>query len=347
MKMNKQLLGFLFLFLCVFCSCTEEEDYTQGVWIRKSDLNGVARAQACSFTIGNYGYICCGTTGKTTLQKDVWKYNIEDNYWTQCASLPDGAAARIDAAGFALNGKGYITTGAIRDDPYYLADTWEYDPTADSWMQKDDFAGGKRYGAIAFSIGSYGYVGTGYDDNYLKDIYRFDPTAESGHQWEIVNGYGGEKRIYGNVFVIDDVAYICCGENNGGYPGDFWKFDGTTWTRLRDIQDDGDSDTTYDDDTNDDYSIVRKHAVAFVIDGKGYITTGTSGSLRTDYWVYDPSVDLWYGDSDDDFTAFKGTSREFAVSFSTGTRGFVLTGTNGLYFEDMWELLPYEKQDTN
>jgi len=345
MKLSKLLLGILLLSLGVFSSCTDDADYTQGVWVRKSDLNGVARAQACSFTIGNKGYVCCGWTGKKLL-KDLWVYDVDGNYWTQCESMPDAALGRIDAAAFALNGKGYVTTGAIKDEPYYLTDTWEYDPDTDSWTQKDDYKGGARYGAVAFSIGSYGYVGTGYDDNYLKDFYRFDPTAASGQQWEIVNGYGGTKRRYGTAFVINDVAYFCCGDDNGGKASDFWKFDGTTWTRLRDIQDDDDADD-YDDSTNDDYTIVRTNAVSFVINGKGYVATGITSSLRTDYWVYDPDTDLWYGDSDDDFTAFGGTSREMAVSFSTGTRGFVLTGTNGSYFEDMWELLPDEKKDVD
>ena len=70
----------------------------------------------------------------------------------------------------------------------------------------DDFGGGVRLGALAFSIGGYGYVGTGFNDNYLKDFYRFNPNAAAGKQWEIVNGFGGYKRWYGTAFVIDDVV---------------------------------------------------------------------------------------------------------------------------------------------
>lgn len=34
------------------------------------------------------------------------------------------------------------------------------------------------------------------------------------------------------------------------------------------------------------------------------------------------------------------------TSFSTGTRGFVLTGSSGTsYFDDVYELLPYEQED--
>ena len=75
--------------------------------------------------------------------------------------------------------------------------------------------------------------------------------------------------------------------------------------------------------------------------------------LTSDYWMYNPEEDLWYGDSDDDYTPLTnvhygtgGSSRKEAVSFSTGTRGFVLTGSSGTsYFDDVYELLPYELED--
>lgn len=93
-----------------------------------------------------------------------------------------------------------------------------------------------------------------------------------------------------------------------------------------------------------------------VIDGRGYIATGTRSGVTSDYWVYDPEEDLWYGDSDDDYTPMTnvhnvssgGSSRSYAVSFSTGKRGFVLSGSSGTsYFDDVYELLPYEQEDVD
>nr|WP_321335528.1 kelch repeat-containing protein [uncultured Bacteroides sp.] len=355
----------MILFLCLICmvipflsSCTDDSDTTVGVWYRRADLTGLPRTQAAAFTIDNIGYICTGyKTGSGTEKRlnDIWAYHIDGNYWTECNSMPSEAGYRNRAAGFAVGEKGYVTTG-YNSSSEYLADTWEYDPSSDSWAQKDDFVGGARYGALAFSIGNYGYVGQGYNDNWLSDYYRFNPNAASGSQWEKVNGYGGQKRVDGTAFVINDKAYICCGTSNGTYPSDFWRFDPSettaalpmgTFTALRDIAD------TSDDDYDDDYAIVRAAAVAFVIDGKGYLTTGTNGSLKTDYWIYNPDTDLWTGDSDDDYTPFallnsgyQGSSRSGAVSFSTGTKGFVLAGsTSSTNLDDMYELSPYEDRD--
>lgn len=339
---------------CLAGSCTEEDEYTQGQWMKRASYNGYARAYACSFTIGDKGYLCCGFRGYTKdYINDLWEYDMASGVWTQCESMP--VAGRKAGVGFAVNGKGYITTGSMKDgsSSYFVDDTWEYDPATDTWTQKDNFAGGPRDGALAFSIGGYGYVGTGYNDDTIgrmMDFYRFNPGAAAGEQWQVVTGFGGEKRRYGSAFVIDEVAYICCGENNGTNVVDFWKFDGTTWTQLRDI-----ANTDSDNDYDDDYAIARNSAVAFAIDGYGYVATGTRSGITADYWKYNPERDLWYGDSDDDFTPLSkvhnypsgASSREAAVSFSNGRRGFVLTGSSGSssFFDDVYELLPEEEEE--
>lgn len=355
---KKMILALLLLCMAMpfFSSCTDDDEYTVGVWYSRADLNGKPRTDASGFTIGNKGYICTGYKSKSSTDgeqrlNDLWEYDMDDNYWTQCADMPSAAGYRSQAVGFAIGTKGYITTG-MNSSNTYLADTWEYDPDTNTWTQKDDFMGGPRCGTLAFTIGTYGYVGTGYDDSWWNDFYRFNPDAASGSQWEAVKGFGGKKRQNGTAFVIDDKAYICAGTSNGSYPYDLWCFDpssSTPFTQMRDI-----ADTNDDEDYDDDYGgIVRASAVSFVIDGKGYLVTGESGGLKTDYWVYDPSTDLWIGGTPDDYTPFallnsgsQGSSRKNAVSFSNGKRGFVVSGTTGSYYlDDMYELSPYENRD--
>ena len=161
--MNRLLVGIMLLaIVCIAGSCTDEDEYTQGQWMKKASYNGVYRAYASGFTIGNYGYLCGGFYGANKdYLNDLWEYDMSRNSWTQCADMP--VAGRKAAVGFAVNGKGYITTGSVKDgsSSYCVADTWEYDPATDTWTRKDDFKGGVRDGALAFSIGGYGYVGTG------------------------------------------------------------------------------------------------------------------------------------------------------------------------------------------
>jgi len=57
--------------------------------------------------------------------------------------------------GFSIGDKGYIGTGG---DPGGVNDFWEYDTTANTWTMKAFFGGTARYGAVGFSIGSFGYL---------------------------------------------------------------------------------------------------------------------------------------------------------------------------------------------
>lgn len=358
-----QLLLVSIAMLSMF-SCSDDDDDTLGVWYRRSDFDGRAREDAAGFVIDNRGYLCGGYRGKDQRERDCWEYNIDNDWWTQCADLPEEAAARNGAVGFAINSKGYVTTGYTvyrDDDPLhtggyaYLKDTWEYEPATDTWKQMDDYPGDARINAIAFAIGNYGYVGTGQskDDKQTKDFYRFDPTAASGNQWTIVNGFGGQKRTGGLSFIIDNVAYIVGGTNNGKDVDDFWKFDPSKseenkWVRLRDITDQSSDD--YDDDYK---SITRTYGCAFVIDDQAYITLGqtASGSFRSNYWIYYPAKDLWRSsetEDDFDYTSFEGSSRIKAVCFSTGRRGIVTTGgSSSYYYDDTWELHPYEWEEND
>ncbi len=355
--MNRRLLGImLFTTLCVFSSCNDD-DYTQGQWWSRASYNGQPRAYACSFTIGNKGYLCSGYRGANKdYLTDLWEFDMTGangmGTWTQLADLP--GEGRKGGVGFAVNGKGYITTGSKKDGSSsdYIADTWEYDPSTNTWTQKDDFGGGPRDGALAFSLGNYGYVGTGYNDDeigWYMDFWRFDPTTGGWTKMEGNLYFSGKKRRYGTAFVINNEAYVCCGENNGTLVVDLWKFDGNNWTQLRDI-----ADTDEDNDYDDDYAIARYSAVSFAINGYGYVATGYRNGVTNDYWRYDPAADLWYGDSDDDFTTLAdvhndnsgGSSRQAAVSFSNGERGYVLTGISGTtYFDDVFELFPDEEEE--
>lgn len=330
MTLKKLFLFLLGMFPFIMVSCGDDDDDDLiGKWYRVSDFDGLARSDASSFSLGNKGYLVGGFEGTNRLS-DLWEYDMDRDFWTQKATFP--GIARNAAVATALNGKGYYGTGY--DGSNKLTDFWEYDPTANSWTQKADFSGSGRYEAVAFGVGGKVYIGCGTDGNYLKDFYAFTPSSNS---WQQIVSIGGTKRAGATSFVLDDKAYVCCGENNGTYVEDFWMYDPSTqaWTQLRDISD------TSDEDYDDDYSIIRKSAVAFVIDGAVYLTCGFSGSLRSDTWKYYPSTDLW-----ENVSKFKGTARYRTVSFSNGERGFVATGISSTYYlDDVWELRPYEYDD--
>lgn len=81
----------------------------------------------------------------------------------------------------------------------------------------------------------------------------------------------------------------------------------------------------------------RTGAVAFTIDGKAYVGTGSDGANRlSDFWQYNPETDAWTRVAD-----FPGVARGGAVAFAVNGKGYVGTGYNGTTnLKDFWEYDP-------
>jgi N-acetylneuraminic acid mutarotase len=317
----------------VASSCTKSSSTTTyvGNWIKRSEFEGVARSGAASFVIDNKAYVGTGYDGENRLQ-DFWVYDADLNQWTQKA--PFLGSARNGAVGIAIGSKGYVGTGYDGRDK--LKDFYEYDPAGNSWTRKADFLGSARYGAVAFSLKDQGYIATGYDGNWLKDNWAYNPATDS---WEQAQSLTSGKRTDASVFVINNRAYLCMGTANSSFISDFYMFDGDSksWTQLNAI--DNVSDSSFDDS----YNFKGSGAASFAMNGKGYIVSGTKGSLSAAVWEYEPTTDRWTQKTD-----FEGAARTGANGFSVKNRGFVVLGvSNNMPLDDMREFLPNDEYNKN
>ena len=327
MKMKNLIILFVAIVLMTsFMSCDNSDDSDLlGNWIERSNFEGDNRSSAVVFTIDDFAYVGTGYDG-TDYYKDFWQYDAERDSWFQKASMPAEAPERSSAVAFSAGGLGYVGTGFDGDDE--LKDFWAYDPVANTWDSIAEFAGSARYGAISFSINGIGYIGAGFDGSDRKDIWSYNPTTDT---WAQRTSLGGAKRVDALAFVIDGIAYVGTGRNNGLYEFDFWAYDPETdrWDERQELDDE------------DDYDIARHGGVAFVVDNKGYVATGSNGGLTTTVWEYDPVEDIW-----EEKTEFDGSRRLDAVGFNVSNRGFVVTGVNGSSrFDDIWELQPLLEDD--
>ncbi|MBP1618267.1 MAG: N-acetylneuraminic acid mutarotase [Bacteroidetes bacterium] len=335
--MNKKF-GLLYCLVLIVSlmttSCGNSDDDLIGNWVAAStDFAGKVRGYATSFTVGSELYVFGGYNGKTHFQ-DLWKLDLSstDGSWTQLADLDSTTAtitdattahyARKYAVGFSIDTDGYIGCGWNGND--YMKDFWKYDTSTDTWTQIANFPESARYGCYGFSLNSVGYVGGGVnDDGYFNSINSYDPSTAS---WTTLTGKG-KKRAYASAFVISDVAYLFGGLNSSGAPTDMWSFDGTDWVEKREIY--NKTDESYDDDYS---NIARYNAATFVINGKGYVTCGTSGSgtILKYTWEYNPTNDLWTQK-----TSFEKTARTGAIgaTITTGA-GIVVTGASGSTYLD-------------
>jgi N-acetylneuraminic acid mutarotase len=145
-------------------------------WRPKNDFEGDGRHSAIGFTIGNFGYLGLGNGAGpdgngTDYFSDIWRYDPSDDSWTQIT--PFRGAGRQDPVVFVKSNRAYVGLGASPVGTY--TDFYAYDVEGGYWLDKQDFPDA-RHSGIAFTIGSYGYIGFGTDNNnasYHNDVYRF------------------------------------------------------------------------------------------------------------------------------------------------------------------------------
>lgn len=253
-----------------------EYNVARRYWTQKADLPGVARNSAVAFTIGTKGYVGTGYDGAARLN-DFWEYDQAANTWNQKGNF--GGTARYDAVAFSIGSKGYVSCGY---DGNYLKDLWEYTPGATAadpgeWIKKASVGGSKRSAAMAFTANGNGYICSGNNNGEIqKDLWMYNPsTDEWTEKTKIYNydedkdfddDYGTIPRQNGVAFTMGNYIYISTGIN-GTITSATWRYDPATDTWAQKTVFEG---------------YAREGAVGFTLNGKGFISTGRSGSLVMD-----------------------------------------------------------------
>ena len=276
------------------------------------------------FSIGTKGYtgMAASTSTGTTGTKEFWEYNPATNSWTSKAYFGGGAGLlRQAGVGFSINGKGYMGTG--RNGATFYNDFWEYTwatgVLGGTWTSMTSFPGLVRSNAVGFSIGTKGYMGTGWNGTtYYKDFWEYDPSVGVGGTWTQMADFGGAARANAVGFSIGDKGYIGTGYDGTTYYKDFWEYDpsvgaGGTWTQKADFP-----------------GPARHEAVGFGSATKGYIGAGSGSdqdsfhqTMYNDAWEYDPATNSWAQKADIGTSWISST-----YGFSIGTALYIGYGLN-------------------
>jgi N-acetylneuraminic acid mutarotase len=205
-----------------------------------------------------------------------------------------------------------------------------------NWTKKNDFIGGKRERAVAFSIGDFGYVCAGVDtsETLLKDLWQYDPISDTWMQKADLPGVARRDAI---AFAVNGKGYVGTGMDNanalvGAKLKDLWEYDPSTnsWTQKADFPGSGGNGIYF--------------ATAFSADNKGYVCGGKWGPslYSSQLWEYKPSTNQWIQRAN-----FPGGFRYQLSSFAIGNQGYVGLGANqDTYKKDFYRYNPGSNQWT-
>jgi len=191
---------------------------------------------------------------------------------------------------------------------------------SNTWTQRADLPGIRAQSA-GFSVGSKGYIGTGFVSSQLTEsFFQYDPVTNT---WTQKANFGGGIRHSAVGFSIGSKGYLGLGKNGYATVQDMWEYDPATnvWTQKADFPPGG----------------PRTGATGFSIGTKGYVGLGRNAySATQDMWEYDPATNVWTIKG-----FFGGGPRIDPVSFSIGSKAYVGTGLDGATFkDDFWEYDP-------
>lgn len=184
-----------------------------------------------------------------------------------------------------------------------------------NWVESSSFDGDSRGNAVSFTIGTKGYLITGYDgDDYLSDTWEYNSEED---YWVKKADFPGSARSGAVGFAIDGKGYLGTGYDGKDELSDFWEYDPETnqWTQKADFG-----------------GTARYGAVGFSINGSGYIGTGYDGSEQKDFWKYNVTSDSW-----EQVVGFGGQKRQNATLFVIDDVAYIGTGTrNGAVQYDFY-----------
>ena len=139
-------------------------------WVEKAGFPGGARYGIAALSIGNKGYVGCGSD-ENYYRNDWWEYDPQSDNWTEKADFI--GSPRFNPVALTITGRGFVGLGT---DGGCQRDFYEFNPSTNSWATKANFGGSERRSCIAFTIGNYGYVGTGDGPSGIKrSMYKYKP----------------------------------------------------------------------------------------------------------------------------------------------------------------------------
>jgi len=311
------------------CNSPSNSPYPAVSFDRLVSMPGNGRSSAVAFSIDTKGYVALGRDSLHNPLKDCWEFNSVLKTWTQRAFFPGVARVKAIAAvlnGKAYVGLGFNPLIPVyTQDSAYLKDFWMYDPVIDKWTPKATFPDKECDGSVCFTFGDNIYVGSGFDGyGFGKKFYKYNPAVDL---WTEISPFPGLARVCSVACTNNEHVYFGTGYNTYN-ENDWWEYFpvSDSWKKLKSMPDNGRENAVafsinsrffvstgrqfggnltggnvksdlveYDAVRNVWYERGnipngnRENAIAFVINGKGYVGFGENDSqVLNDFWSFEP-----------------------------------------------------------
>jgi N-acetylneuraminic acid mutarotase len=209
------------LWLCILLIlCLNVKAQTDTIhWVNRTAFPDIPKIDYASFVIDSDYYVIGGDDGSGDWLSSVWRYNISTDSWHRMHDFPGGPITT--AAGFAINGHGYVCSGSDSISGYNNDNEfWEYYPVVDTWQHKANYPGVPVEAPVSFVYNQYAYVGLGYGVGAYP-IWRYNAISDV---WDSVSTIPSGPRSECGVAVVDSFTYILAGfYNNTGFK-DIWRY---------------------------------------------------------------------------------------------------------------------------
>jgi N-acetylneuraminic acid mutarotase len=207
---------------------TYQYNQLTNTWTQKASLPADSSTDATAMAINGKGYLGLGSNVHSpsfAALKDWWQYDPVADQWTRKANFPGGA--RWFAAGFVVDGKGYVCSGdrKVNNNITYPNDLWQYDPVNDSWIQKANMPGpGLEAIGLNGTVGGVdcGFVVVGGPGGCLE----YNPAKDI---WGQLPDMPGGPRHRFAAFVINHS--LCVGGGFGGTLGRRMDVHALNWSK--------------------------------------------------------------------------------------------------------------------
>jgi N-acetylneuraminic acid mutarotase len=183
------------------------------------------RAYATAFVLNNIAYVGTGldTYGNILYTDDFYSYNPSTNAWDSVPNMP--LRYSFNSVAFTIEDTGYVIGLNVGGGP---TDTlFAYYSCFNQWFFKKSIpADTPRADAIAFSIGKFGYFGTGDcgSGTFLNDFYEYNSLTNSWNRKAPIPLAGVDEAT---AFSIGLHGYICFEGEGGHLVGDtaqLWEY---------------------------------------------------------------------------------------------------------------------------